>query len=1237
MKQLIKRMTSLLLASLLLLSAAVLPAGAAPFDGWTLGGWTVKTENGTAVAYAPQEGAVNSMKTGKLSDGVNTLSFEIMPGKTWGTVDANLGVQYFCANGYSYFFEYNTVGNYTQVRRLGSNGYQLVVSAAANRKLTEGTWYGMKIVCADNVLRWYLDGTLIHEVKDTMSDQMSGGSFSVQGYLSAPAVRNVGLSHTETGAPSDGPVTVDFSFPSADSVKGFAADGGSVGWKDGRLVWSLGSGRTLTTPKLANTSGGAYSAKLELRNTLYVRMSNRTDAKSLRLSWITAADGTYDTAKSKVFEILPQSGETTYLLNVSDSPAARGILRGFRLELIGAKGGSAEIAAISFEREAPLYDYAGALTSCRVEGDKVVIKGQLKAAYAGKTVSLYETEVENYRETLNAKQMIAEVRADGRDFTLEIPLMNGKTSRLSSLFLLGVDGVRICDRFMAENWRDCLENPYAFTLPDYSVDVTDAAFGAKGDGYTDDTAAIQSAIDKVSAAGGGTVIIPGDASLYGRRYIVTTIRLRDNIELRVETGAVLWQSPRPADYPYDVVYGHDVSIRGINWTHAGLCHNYPMIYAYEAKNVRLTGGGTLRSVDTGSECIDSVSGDAIWIGCENRIHLITIGMQFCENVEISDIHIRRANCYHMMLRNCDHAFIANVDMREATCASGDGIGISGGCEDVVIARCILYSNDDSVTLCPSYNDPRGLVWWRATPELDNSVRRVTVESCNLFGGHGMTFIPWGTDNPDLSRGVIEDVTVKDCVLAGGSAAIGTWPDNPYHGKAFDNTETDDYSPVQNVTILGNRCRGSVNLECLKVTGLVSDCGLHAAADFEYGDFEHRKEKKGAWENGLSNWESRILDGTSSVRAEASDGNHYGVMEGQASLYQGLYMSAGRHSLCVDVSILDRGEAVLFARDRVTGKVIAEKSILAGRDFRTNILTFTLDKAATLDLGVTSKSGTVRIDNASVTTPPVRKTMYFTEDFENGDSQCLAVNSMESLTEDGNTFLHANGGIRSVTAENPYKDLSLSYRMRFGGNTADVDANVGLCVCMDGNSYYFLEYNAAHHFRQVRLYKNGTPSVIYYQGGGSLPLDEWTDAALTIRDGHIEWSVGGQVLIAFDDQTLAAGEVLFNYYNVICDLDDVVISPLGDNAAPEYETQPDPEDPTEAPYVPDVEPETETETESAAVTEPATAATESDTTVIEPVTQQTKPTGCRSAAAGLAILLGMIGAALWITIGMRKRG
>ena len=61
----------------------------------------------------------------------------------------------------------------------------------------------------------------------------------------------------------------------------------------------------------------------------------------------------------------------------------------------------------------------------------------------------------------------------------------------------------------------------------YSV----TALGAKADGATDCTAAIQKAIDRAAADGGGTAFIPG-----GGVYRTYTLHLKSNVELKVEIG-----------------------------------------------------------------------------------------------------------------------------------------------------------------------------------------------------------------------------------------------------------------------------------------------------------------------------------------------------------------------------------------------------------------------------------------------------------------------------------------------------------------------------------------------------------------------------------------------------------------------------------------------------------------------------------------------------------------------------
>ena len=77
------------------------------------------------------------------------------------------------------------------------------------------------------------------------------------------------------------------------------------------------------------------------------------------------------------------------------------------------------------------------------------------------------------------------------------------------------------------------------TAPTSSLVVNVKDKGAKGNGSTDDTAAIQAAVDQVARTG-GTVLVPDGTYLIDA---ITSIKLKSNMTLRMSKGTILKALP----------------------------------------------------------------------------------------------------------------------------------------------------------------------------------------------------------------------------------------------------------------------------------------------------------------------------------------------------------------------------------------------------------------------------------------------------------------------------------------------------------------------------------------------------------------------------------------------------------------------------------------------------------------------------------------------------------------------
>ncbi|MBQ1233702.1 MAG: hypothetical protein IIX86_09250 [Clostridia bacterium] len=712
----------------------------------------------------------------------------------------------------------------------------------------------------------------------------------------------------------------------------YRVTGGALTDHGGEMVLSLQGQAELTSPLFPNRAGTPYNMLMPRRNTVFMVLTNRSTAKTATLRYNTSL---HDCRHGKTLRLADDDQPHAYYFNLSDTPSCDGRLLQFSLCAEGE--GEIIIHRYSFEQEKPLIDYAGAITSCTADPEAKTIKvcGRVDTAklgdYAGGSICIYATTMANAPtaagiESTAGKRLVGECPLTA-EFALDgIALYDGCTSLLPYQFIAfaqseGCKPLCLCERFYIENYEDFDQNPYAFALPDYTLSVLDC--GAYGDAVHDDTAAIQDAIDRVAAAGGGRVLLPGSDDFYGRRYIATSLLMRSNVDLHFGDGAVLWQSQLPCDYDYEVTYGHDGVIPGINWTHCLHVCNLPLIQGANLHHIKITGKGSVRMMDTGSE--EGVDMPGYASGCPDRIHVIPIGFFRVEHCECRDFEIIRSNNYHTEYNHSRYVYLANLRLHEVKCVSGDGFGVAGA-QHVFVNRCFLQSNDDGVVMSCHYFDPRGILWWTNMMGEDNSCRHITAAHSyiNSGGGKALAFITWGTNDPNQELEEISDVTAYDNYLVCVNP-VGTWPDNPYNGKVpFDNSEDDDYSPVKNVRIFGNRYKGNCTLGPIACTNVLTDCGVHSTSNFRNGDFSL---------GGLANWtlyrntDAASIDTVIYADKEKGRISHY--ESGAVRAVQGLYLAMGKHTFSAEVMTGGAG-ARMIVYEIESGEIIASREVCCTR-------------------------------------------------------------------------------------------------------------------------------------------------------------------------------------------------------------------------------------------------------------------------------------------------------------------
>jgi polygalacturonase len=245
--------------------------------------------------------------------------------------------------------------------------------------------------------------------------------------------------------------------------------------------------------------------------------------------------------------------------------------------------------------------------------------------------------------------------------------------------------------------------------------------GAKGDGRTLDTAAIQKALDECKTAGGGIVRFPPGT------YLSKPIFLYSHTALQLEAGAVLQATDERADF-----------------LNPGKTNSFiAFVNGTNLHDVAIVGPGVMDGAGTP------------WWGPAEAARRRTpgyvlprprmISLTGCNHVRVEDVTLRNSPLTHLALTACENVVVSNVTVRTPSGAANTDAIDPINCKNVLITRCRLDTGDDNISI-----KSEGTVPGRAFASED-----ITVIDCLFLHGHGMSI-------GAATVGGVRNVTVRNC-------------------------------------------------------------------------------------------------------------------------------------------------------------------------------------------------------------------------------------------------------------------------------------------------------------------------------------------------------------------------------------------------------------------------------------------------------------------------------------------
>jgi len=311
------------------------------------------------------------------------------------------------------------------------------------------------------------------------------------------------------------------------------------------------------------------------------------------------------------------------------------------------------------------------------------------------------------------------------------------------------------------------------TIPDAIVNIAD--FGAVADGRTMNTKAINEAIKTCAKKGGGVVVIPPGMWLTG------PIELASNIELRVETGAMVFFSPKFEDYPVPAKGNkvtspiHGRGLTNVAITGRGVFNGNGHLWR-PVKKEKLTERQWKELVASGG--VVTPDGKMWWpskeamngeeylktlrknkknptpeevAGAREFLRPTMLDLVGCNKILIDGPTFTNTPGWALHPTQCENLVIRNTTVTNNWWGQNTDAADISACRNVLLYRNVFDVGDDGICMKSSAG---------SDPKREFALENVVIADCIVYHAHGGFVIGSNTD------GGMRNISVKNCTFIG---------------------------------------------------------------------------------------------------------------------------------------------------------------------------------------------------------------------------------------------------------------------------------------------------------------------------------------------------------------------------------------------------------------------------------------------------------------------------------------